>query len=364
MLATAMGEDPHFNTASILLLERQRERSNDRTWSYWEKGKGRYDHLLLQQWESIRFKDAQGGLEREIGPYSYKTLRALDFYRYHEAKLEACPNVTRTFATVSEMKEENSGVLVHTSEVIYEASHVFSSIMLQNHMEMQDLYPVLQQHFIGWYIQSEKAIFDPGIATFMDFSVPQKGNTRFMYVLPTSPHSGLVEYTLFSKNLLEEVEYETAIEEYIRNDLKCQSYTISEKEKGKIPMTAYDFSQHNSSRITYIGTAGGWTKPSTGFTFNNIRKNTEKLLTNIKNNTKPIGIKQAIRHRLYDSLLLDILNISNERGAEIFGAMFRKRTAQSILAFLDEETTVMQELRMIWACPKAPFIRALWNRIF
>ena len=364
MLATAMGEDPHFHGHSILLLERQQQRKNDRTWSYWEKGSGSYDSLLLHQWDSIRFKDAQGELKRDISPYAYKTLRALDFYHYHEARLKGSFNVTHRQAEVQNLLEDASGVNVITNGKTFRAAHVFSSIHLDNPMQQQDRYPVLQQHFVGWYIESDEAIFDPGIATFMDFSVAQKGNTRFMYVLPITAHSGLVEYTLFSKYLLAVDEYEEAIEAYLRQDLNCTAYTIIEKEKGSIPMTAYDFSRHNSSRITYIGTAGGWTKPSTGFTFNNIRKNTKKLLENIKKNTKPIGIKQLQRHRFYDTLLLDILNVSNEKGAEIFGSMFGKRRVQSILAFLDEDTRFLQEIRMIWACPKVPFLKALWRRVF
>jgi len=364
MLATAMGEDPHFHGHSILLLERQQQRKNDRTWSYWEKGSGSYDSLLLHQWDSIRFKDAQGELKRDISPYAYKTLRALDFYYYHEARLKGSFNVTHRQAEVQNLQEDASGVNVITIGKTFRAAHVFSSIHLDNPMQQQDRYPVLQQHFIGWYIESDEALFDPGMATFMDFSVAQKGNTRFMYVLPTSAHSGLVEYTLFSKELLEEGEYETAIEAYITRDLNCSTFTVTEKEKGSIPMTAYDFSQHNTDRITYIGTAGGWTKPSTGFTFNNIRKNTKLLLKNLKKGSKPIGIKQTARHRFYDALLLDILDVTNEKGPSIFASMFRSRPVQSILAFLDEETTLLEEIRMIWACPKTPFLRALWNRIF
>lgn len=364
MLATAMVEDPHFQKYSILLLERQQTRKNDRTWSYWEKGEGYYDPLLLHKWDTIRFKDKQGELLRDIRPYAYKTLRALDFYTHHGAQLEACPNVTRRQGDVTHLEEDASGVIVRTNNASFRGRYVFSSIQLKDPMQEQDRFPVLQQHFIGWYIESEEAIFDPDIATFMDFSVPQKGNTRFMYVLPTTKYSGLVEYTLFSRELLQEEDYETAIQAYIKKELKSSTYTISEKEKGSIPMTTYNFSQHNTERITYIGTAGGWTKPSTGFTFNNIRKNTKLLLKNLKKSSKPIGIKQTARHRFYDTLLLDILDVTNEMGSSIFTAMFRRRPVQSILAFLDEETTLIQEIRMIWACPKGPFLRALWNRIF
>jgi len=98
----------------------------------------------------------------------------------------------------------------------------------------------------------------------MDFSVAQKGNCRFMYVLPTSETEALLEYTLFSQNLLPKTAYEEAIKEYLHK-LGVTNYTITAREQGSIPMTTYDFTQHNSARILHIGTAGGWTKASTGY---------------------------------------------------------------------------------------------------
>ena len=89
----------------------------------------------------------------------------------------------------------------------------------------QNEYPVLQQHFVGWFVQTKEPVFTAEKPTFMDFSVAQKGNTRFMYVLPTSATEALVEYTLFSANLLPKAEYETAIKDYLQQ-LGVTSYTI------------------------------------------------------------------------------------------------------------------------------------------
>ena len=44
----------------------------------------------------------------------------------------------------------------------------------------------------------------------------QKGNTRFMYVLITSENEALLEYTLFSKNLLSKGEYEAEIQNILK----------------------------------------------------------------------------------------------------------------------------------------------------
>jgi len=106
----------------------------------------------------------------------------------------------------------------------------------------------------------------------MDFSVEQQGNTRFMYVLPTSSTEALLEYTLFSKDLLSKDEYENEIETYLHK-LGITEYEIVEKEQGTIPMTSYQFWKHNTKNILNIGSAGGWTKASTGYTFKNTTKN-------------------------------------------------------------------------------------------
>ena len=105
----------------------------------------------------------------------------------------------------------------------------------------------------------------------MDFDVPQEGSTRFMYVLPINSMEALVEYTVFSEELLDYSRYESGIKSYL--DRKgITSYTILRKEQGVIPMTCYPFTAHNSLNILNIGTNGGWTKASTGYTFNNCSK--------------------------------------------------------------------------------------------
>ncbi len=162
------------------------------------------------------------------------------------------------------------------------AKKVFNSIFSYGMATHQHKYPVLQQHFIGWFIKTKKPIFDSDQATYMDFSIPQNGNTRFMYVLPTSVNEALVEYTLFSEHLLPKTEYETAIRDYLAKDLGCSDYEIVETEMGSIPMTAYDFKEHHTKNIRFIGTAGGWAKPSTGYTFKSTAKKIPKLVAHIK----------------------------------------------------------------------------------
>ena len=198
----------------------------------------------------------------------------------------------------------------------------------------------------------------------MDFSVSQKGNTRFMYVLPLSDAEALVEYTLFSEHLLEKSEYEEAIKTYIKEKYQDTKYTIEETEFGSIPMTCYPFHQHNTNRVFHIGIAGGWTKPSTGYTFYNTSQEVPKLVSHLKAGKPLSEFHQKSRFLFYDMLLLDILHKNNHLGHDIFESMFKRRKACLILKFLENETNLWEELKIVTAPKPLPFIRALFKRIF
>ena len=105
--------------------------------------------------------------------------------------------------------------------------------------------------FIGWTIETENESFDDNKITFMDFSVDQKNEIRFMYILPFTKNKALVEYTLFSKSIIDDNEYEKGIENYLKEN-HITDYTILDKEKGLIPMTCYPFFQKNTGILRRI----------------------------------------------------------------------------------------------------------------
>lgn len=364
MLARAMAEDPWFESKSVLIIDKEIKNKNDRTWCYWEKSDGPFDELLIRKWKNIYFNSDKQELRLSIAPYTYKMIRALDFYNQQFEVINQAGHMHFLKATVESVSEENDKVKISTSEGNYQASFVFNSLFDIESLRDQSKFPVLKQHFIGWYVKTDRAVFDEKTATFMDFSVPQKGNTRFMYLLPVSPTESLVEYTLFSEDLLPDHEYEEAIEDYLKHRFEGHDFEIIEKEKGQIPMTSFDFEAANTNRVLRIGTAGGWAKASTGFTFRNTIRNTRKLIRHLKNNTPFEKISFKNRFRYYDILLLDILHRNNALGSKIFASMFNNRKPELILKFLDEETNLLQDLWLISGCPYLPFTKALLRRIF
>ncbi|NDI98633.1 lycopene cyclase [Flavobacterium sp. LaA7.5] len=351
-----------FDDKSIVLIDPDTKESNDRTWCFWENGTGEWDAIAHQQWDSAFFIDNSFTKKMMLAPYHYKMIRGADFYRYVKDILAQQPNITFVQQKVIDFTDTPLHVLVKTETESYTCNKLFNSIY-NPILPAKSKYPLLQQHFIGWFVKTKKPVFEADAVTFMDFSVPQKGNTRFMYVLPFSETEALVEYTLFSHNLLETKEYENAIHQYLEN-LDSNDYEVIEKERGSIPMTCYPFWKNNSKNVVHIGSAGGWTKASTGYTFKNTTKKSEELVAFLEQGTDFTKLHQKNRFWFYDSLLLDILYKKNEKGGTIFSAMFRNAPPQLIFKFLDEETSLTQDLKVIWACPKRLFIKALVQRLF
>lgn len=352
-----------FEKKRILLLDKDTKQTNDRTWCFWSENKSIWGPSISKKWDSALFANTNFQRNLELYPYQYNKIQGLDFYNQVLELIAKQKNIDFVQEKVFEIEESESIVLVKTETQSFSCSQLFNSIYNPSLVINQSKYPLLQQHFLGWFIQTKIPVFNPEQATFMDFSVAQKNNTRFMYVLPVSETEALLEYTLFSKVLLSKEEYETEIENYIQK-LGISNYQILEKEVGTIPMTCYPFWKHNTKNVINIGTAGGWTKASTGYTFKNADTKSSELVSFLETQTDFRKLYKKTKFWWYDLLLLDILDQKNETGATIFSALFQKGNPQLIFKFLDEETSFWEDLQVIWKCPKGLFINALLRRLF
>ena len=363
MLAYRMSEDPFFNDCSILIIDKEKKEANDRTWCFWENNTGEWDHLVYKSWNTILFKSNFFKKEIPLDSYSYKMIRSADFYRQLRKILYSKENFTIIEDRVENIKDEETFVRVKTSTNRYKANKVFNSIDFKKSFENQSEYPILLQHFKGWFIETDTDVFNDSIATLMDFTIQQKQNTRFMYVLPLTPRKALFEYTLFSKNTLSNDEYESEISTYIKNK-GVVNYKIYEKEKGIIPMTSYKFWNHNSKNVLHIGTVGGWTKSSTGYTFRNITKKTKQIVDFLKKESDFRNFRKKTRFWWYDLLMIDVLTKDNHFGSKLFSRLFQRNSVSNVFKFLDDESNLFQEVRIILSIPPLKFIKAFLKRSF
>ena len=362
-LAYRLSRHTAFANASILIIESNNHKGNDRTWCYWETGDGEWDDLLQNQWNKVQFKSKNIDKIIDLGNASYKMLRSKPYYDNLHQSLAKNKSIQIEYAQCTGFVDEGFYVTVNTDKQTYRCSTLFNSIFDWSVLRKQNRYPVLQQHFLGWYIKTPRPQFDTETAVFMDFTVPQVQETRFMYVLPYTQTEALIEYTLFSKELLDKSEYEDAIREYLHHK-KIKEYQLIEVEQGSIPMCSYPFWENNSNNVHFIGSAGGWTKASTGFTFKNITRKTTALVNHIAAK-KPLSLfAKKNRFWWYDLLFLDILAKYNHRGASLFSGMFRNNSPKRIFRFLDEQSHFLQELMIMRSFPTFLFVKQFFKRLF
>lgn len=365
-LALAMRSDPYFAQQRILLLEKDGKDQNDRTWCFWEKGEGKWDGLLKQSWSEGDFYFEKNHRPLHLLPYRYKMLRGLDFYRFAKQELAAAPNFTWRTEEVSEVTN-GEPIRIIGKLGNYTADWVFDSRLPEDFLGLQPpssgTRRYILQHFKGWFVRTPTPRFDPGRFTMMDYRLRWPNTTSFTYVLPTSEREALVEFTLFSPTLLQAADYDSMLGQYVDKVLKIKDFETEETEFGIIPMTDFPFEKYSAGKHIRIGTAGGWVKPSSGYSFKNCERNSQQLVENLKAGRAANTGLFSSKFQFYDSVFLGVLLAQNGLGPSLFNRMYAKNDIQKIFAFLDNETTLAEDLSIISSFPKGPFLSSLLAKI-
>lgn len=353
-----------FDNKSILVVDKEKKNVNDRTWCFWEQQPGLFEPIVHHSWQQVHFYSNYFSGLLHLQPYTYKMIRGLDFYNYVLGKALLRPNISFVTGNVQALANDVNKARVIVDGDSFRADYVFNSIMLHQPSVPKEKYYLLQ-HFKGWLIETAEPVFEDGKATLMDFRVSQRHGTTFVYVLPLSPNRALVEYTLFTGDTLPRQEYDIALGDYIRQFLSLSEYKIIEEEFGIIPMTNINFHTHEG-RIINIGTAGGQTKASSGYTFNFIQKHAKRITEQLLKNEKPISNTGLFdkRFKLYDSTLLNILTHNKLGGDRVFADLFKKNEPSRVLRFLDNESSLKDELNIMGSVPSKVFMKAALQELF
>lgn len=343
-----------FKNKTVLLVDEEAKNKNDRTWCFWEKEKGLFEPIVYRQWDHLWFHSESFSRELSISPYTYKMIRGIDFYDHCLSEIKQHDNFQFLTAKVERVfSDEQTGIVANGQTIT--ADYVFNSILFEKPQLKQKEHWLLQ-HFKGWVIRTDEEAFT-NTATLMDFRISQKFGTAFCYVLPFSKKEALIEYTLFTPSLLQPHQYDEELKEYVENLLSIKNYEIAEQEFGIIPMTNYSFPDRQH-KIVNIGTAGGQTKGSSGYTFYFIQKHSKGIVESLLQKGTPFVNKPSRRFHFYDSVLLHILQNNTLPGRQIFTTLFRKNQPANVLTFLNNESSPAEELKIISSLPTLPFLMA------
>ncbi|MDX3075439.1 lycopene cyclase family protein [Streptomyces sp. MI02-7b] len=357
---------PEGGPASVVVIEPPAGsslRSPDRTWCFWENDPGEYDALVAARWRRMRITARDGRTASAAFPRTYKMIRSTDFLREVGAELAHRSGVRTVEATVTCVRDVPGGAEVTGRDsggrpVRLKGRWVYDS------RPPRDLPPArttLLQHFRGWFVTTRDDRFEPGVADLMDFRTrqPDRG-LSFAYVLPFTPREALVEYTVFSADPLPEAAYDAALDTYVRTARPLGALLVTGVEQGVIPMTDGVFARRAGERVFRIGVAGGATRPSTGYAFAAIQRQTAAIADAWHAGRTPQPPQpHAARHRLMDAVMLRALATGGAGGAAFFEGLFGRNPPDRVLRFLDGTSTLRDEWAIGLSTPVPAMLRAL-----
>ena len=323
---------------TLAIIEPRDEYKRDKTWSFWKVSPHNFEDCTIKSWDNFTINIPSHLKHVDCKNMPYQTIDSGLFYQKIIDKIKQNNNIY-FFKNINEVNTENSFIFNSVSDTIDNKSSLW-------------------QHFSGIEIETSKDFFDEKIFNLMDFDCDQKNSVHFFYTLPFSKTKALIETTRISDlNNTSLNDYDIQLKDYIEDKLKIKNYKINYKETGAIPL----FHPNNIKKLNQIeiGTAGGMTRLSTGYTFLNIQEQSKYIRKNIENikDTKIFSIER--KYEFLDNIFLKVLKKNPERMAQIFYKMFNS-SPNTVINFLSNKSNILEDISIISKMPKWVFLKQLF----
>ncbi len=324
----------------LAIIEPRDNYKRDKTWSFWKVMHHNFDDCVKKSWDNFSINLSSKTKHIDCNTYPYQSIDSGLFYQKINDRLKNNKNIS-FYKNIKDINIDNS--------------FIFNSVPSATNKNDN-----LWQHFYGLEIETKNDFFDDTIFNLMDFNCDQRNNVHFFYTLPFKRNIALVETTWLSKMNDESLkDYDTQVKNYIENHLNIKNYKINYKEKGAIPLF-YPSNIREKNKIN-IGTVGGMTRLSTGYTFLNIQEHSKYIRENIENinNLKIFEIKK--KYKYLDKIFLKVLEKHPEKMPNIFFKIF-SGFSNSTIKFLSNKSNIFEDLSIIFKMPKWIFIKSLFEK--
>ena len=323
---------------TLAIVEPRDQYKRDKTWSFWKVSPHNFEDCTIKSWDNFTINIPSHLKHVDCKNMPYQTIDSGLFYQKIIDKIKQNNNIY-FFKNINEVNTENSFIFNSVGDKIDNKSSLW-------------------QHFSGIEIETSKDFFDEKIFNLMDFDCDQKNSVHFFYTLPFSKTKALIETTWISDlNNTSLNDYDIQLKDYIEDKLKIKNYKINYKETGAIPL----FHPNNIKKLNQIeiGTAGGMTRLSTGYTFLNIQEQSKYIRKNIENikDTKIFSIER--KYEFLDNIFLKVLKKNPERMAQIFYKMFNS-SPNTVINFLSNKSNILEDISIISKMPKWVFLKQLF----
>lgn len=324
------------------------EQPPERTLCLWGAPSPLLQDAVVAEWSKLRFGYGTETISVDLGTWSYR--------QYTASSLRELAERMGPISRLTALAEDPAEDLAedHRDALVF---HLDS----RPHQPVSTLASVeLLQHFHGRRIRTPRAMFQPDTAVMMDFRTDQSDGICFVYVLPYSETEALVECTAFSPTVWGLDQYAHRLDSYIEQIIGCTEYEILATEMGVIPMNDRCVNRNRGRNWVAIGSAGALTKPTTGYMVARCLRDAASLFTAAQR-TGSVSApgRPPARFAWYDKLLLRIMRDEPEVVPLILWSLFKRNPIHRILSFLDEQTSLRQEVLLFLRLPWMPFLRAI-----
>lgn len=352
-LLLALHQQGLLSQRRVLVLEAAEKTTNDRTWCFWAKPNDplveALNELLSNAWDQA----SMAGHQQALAPYRYYELRAGAFYAYVKNLCSVYPLLHWQKTAVQNVEAVmTGGYQVHTPEHRYFCRQVADS--RSQHPPRGNLV----QSFVGWRVRSKQP-FSGGLQ-LMQFEQTDAKSCEFWYILPGKNNECLVELTRFDRHLLVPQTADPQIASWLQQHLG--EYTLLETESGQLPMGLLPKAEQRWSHHIRLGMAAGVMRSSTGYAFSRMYRHATEIAKAVGAQSALPTFRQHPRHRFYDAVFLNLLERQPALGRMLFARMYSRVAAPVLFRFLDEDSSLADEARVIASLPWIPFIRSWWQQ--
>ncbi len=339
----------YHQTKRIAVIEPQQKNTNDKTYCFWSSP----NDIIVKDLSSIishqyHFVQTNNNKVQSIQDQPYYCIKSINFYNLLHEVIASHP-IDNFDGQVASLNPLPDFIEIFFEQQVISGATVFDSRPPVFTQEVRNQSYLLQS-FFGYHIRLKEPLLHVDTFQMMNFDVDQSKHTQFVYNLPYAPNECLVELTRFGVETIDIDYAKTILDEKIK--AQFGAYEIVAEEEGCIPMTVLKQPASMDKRIINMGARANLIKPTTGYGF----KKMHAFAAAFENPAQAPLTKG--RFLFYDHLLLIILIRWPNLGKKIFTELFKNNTIQRIFSFLDEKSSVTEEVKIFASLPIVPFLKA------
>lgn len=126
-----------LNKLQVLIIDKDRKDKNDRTWGFWTRHQTVFDSVITSRFSKLALHSSHHSKIYDLQDYHYNVIRGIDFYRFIKEQLAKLPKFEYLNTTVQAIQDNPDEGLGSTSEGVFGAKWVFSSIFNESEEKRQ-----------------------------------------------------------------------------------------------------------------------------------------------------------------------------------------------------------------------------------